>query len=483
MSAVTELVRPNHAAWLGRPTWQRRIAADAARVLSERTVRVVAPVSLCGAIVLGLALSHGLNMLASPVIGLLVAAALAEAFPVPIEGVAAGATSFANVFIVAAATLYGWRAAAVIGALTMLAVEVCRRQSPTRLAFNSSLYVLAGAAAGQVGEFTPERLRTGLGGAVAFYAIDVALLSAVVACSRRSAYFGVARSFYTSTLAPFVVMAATSAILVELWRSSPLYALLLAPPLVAILAYQRSLIRAVERQRELDDLKNEFIAVISHELRTPLTSVYGGAVTLEERSLDEPTRERLIGIIRRESARLTKLVEDVLWASRLEAKKTRRQVERCDAAAVAREVASTAAEIAPENVSLVVTTDAAGPSVSADPDELRRVLENLVDNAVKYSPGGGTVEVATRRIDGRVRFSVTDEGIGIPEDEQEQIFGRFVRLDPQMRRGIPGTGLGLYICEGLVREMGGRIWVTSNTRCGSTFTVELPAVEPEEEAE
>src|ERR671936_1220369 len=174
MSAVTELVRPNHAAWLGRGTWQRRIAADAARVLSERTVRVVAPVSLCGAVVLTLALSHGVDMLASPVIGLLVAAALAEAFPVPIEGVAAGATSFANVFIVAAATLYGWRAAAVIGALTMLAVEVCRRQRPVRLAFNSSLYVLAGAAAGQVAVVTPERIRNGLGGEFVFYVINIA---------------------------------------------------------------------------------------------------------------------------------------------------------------------------------------------------------------------------------------------------------------------------------------------------------------------
>jgi signal transduction histidine kinase len=460
---------------LGRGTWPHRAALALWGELPERAGIVVLPVCLGGAAVFVLALMSGVGMLASPVIGLLVAAALAEAFPVPIEGVAAGATSFANVFIVAAAVLYGWESAVVVGALTMMVVEVYRRQRLVRLIFNSSLYVLAGAAAGFVAEATPGHYRTGLGSAIAFYVVDVALLSAVVACIRKRSYFNVARTFYVSTLAPFVVMAAVTAILVQLWLASPYYVLLLAPPLVAIVAYQRSLVAAVQRQRELDELKNEFIAVISHELRTPLTSVYGSAVTLEERSLDGETRGRLIGIIRRESARLTKLVEDVLWASRLDAKSTNRHEEPCDGGEIVREVASTAAEIAPENISVIVTSDASLPSVTVDPDELRRVIANLVDNAVKYSPDGGTVEVSARRAGGHVRFAVRDEGIGIPESERERIFERFVRLDPQMRRGISGTGLGLYICQELAEQMGGRIWVASNNGRGSIFTFELPA--------
>jgi signal transduction histidine kinase len=474
-SAVTRTVRPNHAAWLGRGAWLQEIAVAYRRALPGGTGSVVIPVCLAGLAVLGLALAHGVGMLVTPVVLLLVAAALSEAFPVPIEGVAAGATSFANVFIVAAAVLYGWRSAAVVGALTMLFVEVYRRQRPIRLIFNSSLYVLGGAAAGLVAQPIPERFQTGLAGALAFYLVDVALLSAALARARSKPYLAIARSFYASTLAPFVVMGATAAILVDLWRNSPYQVFLLAPPLVAIVAYQRSLIAAMTRQRELDELKNEFIAVISHELRTPVSSVYGCAVTLEERSVDDELRGRLIGIIRRESARLAKLVEDVLWASRLDAKKTNRSVEPCDSDGIVREIAATAAEIAPENISVVVTTDAALPPVTADPEELRRVLANLVDNAVKYSPEGGTVEVAAHAVSGYVRFSVEDEGIGISEQERERIFERFVRLDPQMRRGIPGTGLGLYICKELAEQMGGRISVSGNNGRGSIFTFEIPA--------
>jgi signal transduction histidine kinase len=320
-----------------------------------------------------------------------------------------------------------------------------------------------------------ERHRTGLISALAFYLVDVALLSAVVARSRREHYVRVARSFYLSTLAPFVVMAATTAILVQLWRESPYWGLLLAPPLVAIVVYQRSLLAMVKRQRELDKLKDEFIAVISHELRTPLSSVYGGAVTLEERELDEETRRRLISLIRRESARLAKLVNDVLWASRLDARKMSQRQEPCDGAALAREAASTAAEFAPANVSIVVDANGGLPTVAADPEQLRRVLANLVENAVKYSPEGGKVEVAVQRRNGQVRFAVKDEGIGVPEDEREHIFEKFTRLDPEMRHGIGGTGLGLYICRELVGLMGGTIWVTGNQGRGSTFAFEIPA--------
>jgi signal transduction histidine kinase len=112
--------------------------------------------------------------------------------------------------------------------------------------------------------------------------------------------------------------------------------------------------------------------------------------------------------------------------------------------------------------------------VVADPGQLRQVLSNLIENAVKYSPDGGTVRVALAPDDRHVRFSVSDTGLGIPPTEQRRIFEKFFRLDPDMTRGIGGTGLGLYICRELVRRVDGRIWVESDGRTGSTFHVEIP---------
>jgi signal transduction histidine kinase len=444
--------------------------------LSSQTAPIVVPVCTAAAALVGFALwDGGLRNLAGPAIALLLAATLAEAFPVPIEHVTAGATSFANVFIVTAAVIYGWRTAVLIGAMAMIAAEVYRRAPLVRVSYNSALYALAAAAAGLSADALPDRFRVGLLSSLCFYLVDVILLAAVLARIREERYLPVARSFFLSTLLPFLVMAAITGILVHLWNDSPWWSLLLVPPLVAIGMHQRSLLETVRRQRELDTLKDEFIAVISHELRTPLASVYGAAVTLEERTVDQETQRRLLDVIRGESKRLATVVNDVLWASRLEAKKTTAEPEWCDAAALAHEAAGRAAEIAPANVSIV----AAGDSVAAHvaPEQLRMVLANLIDNAVKYSPEGGTVDVRVEQRDGHVRFSVSDQGIGVPERERERIFDKFIRLDPEMSRGIGGTGLGLYICRELVAQMGGTIWVSANTPQGSTFAFEIPAAE------
>jgi len=118
------------------------------------------------------------------------------------------------------------------------------------------------------------------------------------------------------------------------------------------------------------------------------------------------------------------------------------------------------------------------PAVVADSGQLRQVLSNLIENAIKYSPDGGPVTVALAPHDRHVRFSVSDSGLGIPATEQRRIFEKFFRLDPDMTRGIGGTGLGLYICRELVRRVDGRIWVESDGRTGSTFHVEIPQAQP-----
>jgi signal transduction histidine kinase len=115
-----------------------------------------------------------------------------------------------------------------------------------------------------------------------------------------------------------------------------------------------------------------------------------------------------------------------------------------------------------------------GAQVSADPDKLRQVLINLIDNAVKYSPEGGRVDVEVEPRDSGIRVVIRDQGIGIPGNEQQRIFGKFYRVDPQLSRGVGGTGLGLYICRELVRRMQGRITVESREGTGSKFCVDLP---------
>jgi signal transduction histidine kinase len=441
----------------------------------------VLPVTLAGAAIVALALITGVPSV-WPVLALLAAAALAEAFPIPIEGVAAGETSFGTVFVAAAAALYGWQAAALVGAGAMLIVELRLRRRLFKVAFNSSLYALSGAAAGVVAGLMPAALRLGFVCSLTFYVVNVSLLTMVLARVRGERYVRVARLFYRSTFVAFVVMAATTVIFVTLWERSPYYGLLIAPPLILIVAYQRSLMMSLTRQRVLDQVKDEFIAVISHEIRTPLASVYGGALTLEQRGdLSDETQRRLIGIIRSESTRLKRLVDDVLCASRLESRPIGPNGKPADPVEVLHEVAETATETAPPNVSVVTRPEEGLPQVASDADQLRHVLSNLVDNAIKYSPDGGTVEVVARQLPGRVSFAVKDEGIGVPEEERERIFEKFTRLDPHMTRGIGGTGLGLYICHEIVTQLGGGIWVTGNDGRGSTFGFEIPIASTEGE--
>ena len=234
--------------------------------------------------------------------------------------------------------------------------------------------------------------------------------------------------------------------------------------------------RDVTNERAVEQMKTDFVSTVSHELRTPLAAIYGAAMTLRRRdvAVEEPQRDRLLEVISSESDRLARIVNDILWASRLESGRMSIAIERCDAAAIAREVVDVHRARAPEAVTVHVRTSRGLPSVAADPDKLRQILTNLIDNAIKYSPDGGRVELEVGRSGGRVRFRVSDEGLGVPPAEQDRIFEKFFRLDPNLTRGVGGTGLGLYISRELVMRMNGRIWVVSDGQSGSSFFLELP---------
>jgi PAS domain S-box-containing protein len=234
--------------------------------------------------------------------------------------------------------------------------------------------------------------------------------------------------------------------------------------------------RDVTDERAVEQMKTDFVSTVSHELRTPLAAIYGAAMTLRRHdvAVEESQRDRLLEVVSSEADRLARIVNDILWASRLESGRMSIAIERCDAAAITTEVVDVLRSRAPEGIEVAVKKARGLPQVAADPDKLRQILTNLIDNAIKYSPDGGCVDIEIGRSGGRVRFRVTDCGLGIPPAEQDRIFEKFFRLDPNLTRGVGGTGLGLYISRELVTRMNGRIWVDSDGRTGSSFFLELP---------
>jgi PAS domain S-box-containing protein len=234
--------------------------------------------------------------------------------------------------------------------------------------------------------------------------------------------------------------------------------------------------RDLTEEHAVEQLRSDFVSTVSHELRTPLAAIYGAAMTLrrEDVALEPEQQQGMLGVIGAESERLARIVNDILLASRLDSGAATVRIGQADATELARGVVAAAAAHVPPDIELVLSAPEPGPQVSADPDGLRQVLVNLVENAVKYSPDGGRVVVELETRDARVHFAVRDGGLGIPAAEHERIFEKFYRLDPNLSRGVGGTGLGLYISREILRRMGGRIRVDSEPGRGATFSFELP---------
>ena len=234
--------------------------------------------------------------------------------------------------------------------------------------------------------------------------------------------------------------------------------------------------RDLTEERALESMRQEFVATVSHELRTPLAAIYGSALTIRRSDIElgDEMRDQLLTVIAEESDRLAQIVNDLLLASHLDSGRLHVSTEPCDGRALAEQVVDAARTHATEGVELELDAPEGLPPVEADPGQLQQVLTNIVDNAIKYSPNGGRITVRLAPTDRFLRFAVVDHGLGIPVSEQSRIFEKFYRLDPDMTRGIGGTGLGLYICRELVRRVYGRLWVESQEGKGSTFNVEIP---------
>ncbi|MEO7804714.1 MAG: ATP-binding protein, partial [Actinomycetota bacterium] len=237
--------------------------------------------------------------------------------------------------------------------------------------------------------------------------------------------------------------------------------------------------RDIAKRKRIDLAKSEVISAVSHELRSPLTSVKGFTSTLLNKwdRFDDETKKHLLTTINSDADRVTRLIGELLDISRLEAGRLELHRQMVSLPTIAAKVIDRVGMRA-ENHSL--HNDIAGdfPDVFADPDKVEQVLTNLVENAVKYTPKGSVTLTASDQGD-RIEIAVTDEGVGIPEEQKQQIFIKFFRRGAAVRADNPtGTGLGLYISKGLVEAHGGTLWVEDAEGKGSSFRFTIPRTEP-----
>jgi PAS domain S-box-containing protein len=247
-----------------------------------------------------------------------------------------------------------------------------------------------------------------------------------------------------------------------------------------LLEAERDVRRAIEEQnerlRQLDQLKSDFVANVSHELRTPLTSIMGFAELLTDGEAGGLTEEQTeyLDVIQRSSARMLALVTDLLLLSRLETRSIPLELSEVEIPDLVRECTGELANVARTKGVLLSGACDDGPTVHADRMRLRQVLDNLVSNAVKFTPEGGSVAVRARHDQHGWHVAVTDTGIGIPADEVPHLFDKFFRASNARDGNVPGTGLGLAITQAIVEVHDGHLTVDSVIGEGTTVTVHLP---------
>lgn len=236
-------------------------------------------------------------------------------------------------------------------------------------------------------------------------------------------------------------------------------------------------IHDVTEQRRSDEQRREFVANVSHELRTPITSIRSYAETLAESggSLDEATRSRFLGVIMNESDRMTKIVQDLLVLSRFDSGQSEMTFSVFDLKKSLDSIYN-ALILEAEKHGMHMTLDIPQdlPDIEGDRSRIEQVVINVISNAVRYTPEGGSIAIKATRVSDRVRVSVSDTGIGIPKNDVPRLFDRFYRVDKARSRAQGGTGLGLAIAKEIISRHNGSIEVESEVGKGTTVTVVLP---------
>ncbi|RAL23378.1 ATP-binding protein [Thermoflavimicrobium daqui] len=243
-----------------------------------------------------------------------------------------------------------------------------------------------------------------------------------------------------------------------------------------------AILQDVTEEEKLDRQRKDFVANVSHELRTPLTTIKSYLEALEDGAIGEPELAmRFLKVTRQEADRMTRLIHDLLQLSRLDAKQARFNKKAINLTNMLEDVVDRFSfQCKQKNIQISLHAGRYLPHVYADRDKIDQVLDNLVSNAVKYTPDGGKISVyAKHRANGMIEVAIQDTGIGIPKKDLGRIFERFYRVDKARSRNMGGTGLGLAIAQEIVRAHDGEIWIESEYQNGTTISFTLPPCEPE----
>jgi signal transduction histidine kinase len=235
--------------------------------------------------------------------------------------------------------------------------------------------------------------------------------------------------------------------------------------------------QANEELKSLDRMKDDFLSNVSHEFKTPLTSIQGYSQLISDGTLGEVNeqQQKAVETVLRNSERLRRLVDSLLYLSRAQSGKLNYSFEKLDIKDILEHaVQDLALQAASKNIELITDIPSDIPQLDLDRDKMMDVFVNLIDNAVKFTPDGGKVTVSAHVSEGSMYLDVEDTGIGIPENKIPMLFQRFYQVDSSVKRRYGGTGLGLYICKKIVEDHKGDIYVNSEEGKGTTVHVRLP---------
>ena len=244
-----------------------------------------------------------------------------------------------------------------------------------------------------------------------------------------------------------------------------------------LLATSFIIVKSLERLAEANRLKSEFVSIVSHQLRSPLSNLKWSLELLMSGKLGEVNKKEAeyFKILAENTARMSELVSDLLIVSRIEQGRLLFQKSDFSLSELVKEIVAKYKPYAAAS-NIRIDLDNAGPSslVEADPSQIKSVIENLLDNAIRYSGGGGSVKIKITEKERSLIFKIEDSGVGIPQQDQGHIFQKFFRSANALRHQTEGSGLGLYIAKSIVERSGGRMGFTSQEGKGSTFWFTLP---------